>query len=333
MVLPTQDSPDEAKRPPYLATLKFQLKHLNVDSLRREDDSEDGIGRTSFPPRKSRAQSITLPLDMPVFGGTRSMAHRGVRRTIESSSVDQPSSLLKSETRFLDSLPRQSNSELDSNDVRLLTLGRDTRTSDGKWFNDIDKLAGFKAKYRLRGLSTRQNDTVKDWTASPKNFCKCILQQRQKDSLGNGCCGHTINPCYRDVAFAGRRVSFCPEVLLFSAIDENLSSELCDIITTHRIDVNSCTNAKGASPLHRAVEVGATNCVRVLLKNGADVNVKDTQGRPALDMAMRTGHFECLVLLVESGANIEDYTSQRLEEFKNVRDLSKTCYKSFEMTV
>lgn len=63
--------------------------------------------------------------------------------------------------------------------------------------------------------------------------------------------------------------------------------------------------AKGLRPLHEAVfgDWGSPTSVRVLLRNGADVDGRDQHGQTALMVAAQHGEAECVRLLVEAGAN------------------------------
>ena len=318
---------------PYPATLKHQLEHLGVESLERDDEAEDRVGRTAFPPRNSGAQSITLPLNMPVFG---TVTHRRVQPGLEACPLKE--AFRKPARGFLDPIPPTNVEDWSGFSVETAPDEQaDISPGSGKWFNDIDKLSAFKARYRARGPKTEQADsTEREWIASPKNFYKSILKLRQQKHLCNNSLhnGHTIMPGpRRDGEAKDRRVSFSPQALLFSFIDDHLFGELRHILETQEIDVNACSNGRGSTPLHRAVEAGTARCARVLLENGANVHSVDARGRSVLDSAFRTRQYECLALLVEFGANIEEYTIHRIGEFKNARDLSKTCYKSFEAVV
>lgn len=56
--------------------------------------------------------------------------------------------------------------------------------------------------------------------------------------------------------------------------------------------------------LHQAAADGDLEQVRLLLSQGADVNVKDQRGRAALHRAANTGHVEVARLLIEYGADV-----------------------------
>ena len=60
---------------------------------------------------------------------------------------------------------------------------------------------------------------------------------------------------------------------------------------------------RGWTPLHTAI--GHIEIIRLLLQNGAEVNVKSNDGYTPLHYAAIRGHVEILHLLVENGADIE----------------------------
>ncbi|KAL9983323.1 hypothetical protein ACROYT_G005475 [Oculina patagonica] len=318
-------SDEKGTMPPYLSTLKFQLKDFDADAIRQSDYLEEGIEYTSLPAHKTKgAQSITLPLNMPVVESEKLCFRRkgdsspNFKRRVNSSIADDSKvSLSESHTEGQENTASGSVDGLN-----------DMRPTSGKWFNDIDKLTSFKAKHRLEIFSKEKKETIREWTSSPKKFYKCILKCRQKQLPRNGY--RTTN---RERDSRQKQVSFPADVLLFSAIEENAASELIEIITTHKVDVNLCKNARGFPPLHRAVQRGAVDCVRALLTHAADVNLRDSRNRPAINFAISMRQFECIVLLIESGASVEEYTKQRLQEYEDVQVLSKSCYRSFEANV
>lgn len=331
--LPCKDEKEEKSQsdvlkgnmPPYLSTLKFHLKDLEAAAIRQSDYLEEGVEYTSLPVHKTKgAQTITLPMNMPVVESKNCFRRKGESSPNLKDRVNN--SLITEESKV--SFGSRNDGQGDTN-CTVTENTNDTRCSTGKWLNDIDKLISFKAKRKVEIFNKEKKEIVKQWTSSPKNFYKCILKCRQKQlAMSNGL--RTIKRRSRE---GTKNVAFPADVLLFSAIEENASSELAEIIETNKIDVNLCTNSRGLPPLHRAVQRGAVDCVRVLLNNSADVNLRDSTNSLAVGLAISACQFECLVLLIESGASFEEYTNQRLKEYGDVRVLSKSCYRAFEASV
>ena len=322
-----EETPSDEKgvMPPYLSTLKYQLKDFDAEAIRQSDYLEEGIEYTSLPAHRTKgAQSITLPLNMPVVESEKVCFRRksdnspSFKHKVHSSNADDSKiSLLGSHT---DAAQNTASGRVDNLS--------DTCPVSEKWFSDIDKLTSFKAKHRLEIFSKEKKEMVREWTSTPKKFYKCILKCRQKQLACNG-----YGVTKREQGSTVKKISFPADVLLFSAIEENASKELIEIIRTHRVDVNLYKNARGLPPLHRAIQRGAVDCVRVLLSHGADVNLRDSTNRPAINLAISMRQFECIVLLIESGASVEEYTKQCVQEYEDALVLSKSCYRSFEVNV
>jgi hypothetical protein len=68
---------------------------------------------------------------------------------------------------------------------------------------------------------------------------------------------------------------------------------------------NINVNVKNDSPLHYATMIGHVEIARLLLQNGADLNVKSNYGTTPLHRAATRGHIDILHLLVENGADLE----------------------------
>ena len=73
-------------------------------------------------------------------------------------------------------------------------------------------------------------------------------------------------------------------------------------------DINAA-NASGQTPLHLAAANGDTGMVRVLLEDGAELDVPDSgEGLSALHVAAQCGHEQVVDLLVRYGADLEART-------------------------
>lgn len=101
-----------------------------------------------------------------------------------------------------------------------------------------------------------------------------------------------------------RSVSFAPEVVFFAAVAENNVAELRKIMQKNEIDINH-QSPSGLTALHYAAAEGSYECVQLLIESGAEVELLDLQGCSPLDFAVRGGHFDCASSLIKAGAEIK----------------------------
>ena len=84
-------------------------------------------------------------------------------------------------------------------------------------------------------------------------------------------------------------------------------------------DVNlPSNNGFHVFPIHSAAAGNYTNIARMLIENGAQVNVKQQAGATPLHSAAQNGNLELLIMLLENGAE----TSVRMEGGKLPADLA-----------
>lgn len=77
------------------------------------------------------------------------------------------------------------------------------------------------------------------------------------------------------------------------------------------------------SPLSFASECGYINCIKVLIKHGADINLKDGTGFTALHNAVCENHIDCVRLLLESGADVNSQLGDYCGEYDGYAPFSK----------
>jgi ankyrin repeat protein len=56
--------------------------------------------------------------------------------------------------------------------------------------------------------------------------------------------------------------------------------------------------------MHKAAEIGDVNTVRLILEQGVDINLRDSNGNTPLFLASRHGHFNVVQFLIENGADV-----------------------------
>lgn len=119
----------------------------------------------------------------------------------------------------------------------------------------------------------------------------------------------------------GRKISFSPSAMLLSAIGENSAAEVKEVIEKERIDVNQLSPS-GRSLLHKAAAAGDLESIHTLIQYGAMVNIVDQDGFPPIHSALKKAHYKCAILLIECGTNITWYTTERIREFMEIRDMT-----------
>ena len=119
----------------------------------------------------------------------------------------------------------------------------------------------------------------------------------------------------------GRKISFSPSAMLLSAIGENSAAEVKEVIEKERIDVNQLSPS-GRSLLHKAAAAGDLESIHTLIQYGAMVNIVDQDGFPPIHSALKKAHYKCAILLIECGTNIAWYTTERIREFMEIRDMT-----------
>lgn len=62
---------------------------------------------------------------------------------------------------------------------------------------------------------------------------------------------------------------------------------------------------RGETPLHLAARANQTDIVRVLLRNGAQVNAKARENQTPLHIASRLGNSDIVTLLLQHGAAVD----------------------------
>jgi cytohesin len=93
--------------------------------------------------------------------------------------------------------------------------------------------------------------------------------------------------------YGGRALSWCMKLG---------SLEAAVLLLAFGADVN--TVGPFGAPLHIAAERGRLDLVQVLIERGADVNIRDSQGRTPLHAAAIGGNAEVIRLLIKLGADV-----------------------------
>jgi ankyrin repeat protein len=97
-------------------------------------------------------------------------------------------------------------------------------------------------------------------------------------------------------------------------------SEVARYLVLKGANVNlSSNNGFNVFPIHSAAAGNYTEIVRMLIENGAQVNVKQQAGSTPLHSAAQNGNLEMLILLLENGAEV----NTRMEGGKLPADVAR----------
>lgn len=79
--------------------------------------------------------------------------------------------------------------------------------------------------------------------------------------------------------------------------------------------------SQSESPIHRAVAMGNVDHLKKLIDEGADVNALDEHGWPPLHVASLFYKVDCAELLLEAGADLQDYTDSLVHEYQTLKEI------------
>lgn len=108
----------------------------------------------------------------------------------------------------------------------------------------------------------------------------------------------------------------------------NSSPRIASILISAGADINSRTLTDGYTPLHVAAMNGSADGVRVLLAEGADPTIIDTECMTPADYAMEEGHYDILTMLNGVGDEEREEEVSVCETF--VKIVMGSASKNFE---
>lgn len=129
-----------------------------------------------------------------------------------------------------------------------------------------------------------------------------------------------------------RRISFTADSVLTAVVQDADTTELVRILDNHanEIRVNQ-VNHVGLTALHHGVLSNNLDAVKLLLCNGAEVNVQDVHGFSPLHTAAACGFTQVASLLVLYGADVFALTTQKEMPIDVARDIGVIRLLSEEM--
>lgn len=96
------------------------------------------------------------------------------------------------------------------------------------------------------------------------------------------------------------------EARLRDAIYEKNMDVVMKLVEEEGVSVNYIDADDGWPLLLWAVKVHNVECLKYLLSKGANVHIGDMQGNTALHKAAYLGHIDCIHILLEYGARLQD---------------------------
>ena len=80
--------------------------------------------------------------------------------------------------------------------------------------------------------------------------------------------------------------------------------EITELLLKHEADINAVARSPQSTPLQAAAEAGQTKLVKILSARAKDLNAQTGTKGPALALAIRNGHFDTALQLVEADASL-----------------------------
>ncbi|XP_072208306.1 protein phosphatase 1 regulatory subunit 27 [Excalfactoria chinensis] len=112
---------------------------------------------------------------------------------------------------------------------------------------------------------------------------------------------------YRQRLRASRAVHFPNDVVFQDHIRQGDLEQVGRFIRARKVALDTIYPS-GTAALHQAVLTGNLDCVKLLVKYGADIQQRDEHGWTALHMACSDGHADIARYLLSLGASLEATT-------------------------
>ncbi|XP_022700658.1 arfGAP with SH3 domain, ANK repeat and PH domain-containing protein-like isoform X1 [Varroa jacobsoni] len=91
--------------------------------------------------------------------------------------------------------------------------------------------------------------------------------------------------------------------LVLPGYEDGTSLHLVDFLVQNGGGCADVANVEGCTPLHTAVQLRQTECIKLLLKSGARYVARNAEGKTAADIAREKGYDKCLELIEHAAEN------------------------------
>ena len=148
-----------------------------------------------------------------------------------------------------------------------------------------------------------RNSASRERSCSNENRRSTSSQRRISDAKHAGKrSSSTDKRCAQRKTSITRVVSFPTNSLLHSAVVQG-DIELAQRLLLKDPSAINKLSLEGTAPIHEAAINGDIDCMQLLIKHGACLEVKDKYERSPLEYAVLVGNFDCAALLLSYGAD------------------------------
>jgi hypothetical protein len=118
---------------------------------------------------------------------------------------------------------------------------------------------------------------------------------------------------------------------IFDLIDKGTAQDFADYIAEHPESIEAFGTQYKCTPLIWAAYTGKAECLKLLIKAGANLDSQDKDLDTALSSASKMGHGECVNLLLEAGADTKIITAggKTAEEHAESQHIRNIFIKAF----
>lgn len=155
---------------------------------------------------------------------------------------------------------------------------------------------------------TRENDRKVDLAATSMHLVATSIQRfldmsSHIDLLADACVSGDLDAVRREIAFTGVNCTVLGLTpLILACINERV--EVAQFLLQNGADADTRTPVLRDTAIYGAAQVGHVDLIRMLLLNGADIDVSNDQGSTPLHVATDRIHHDAVRYLLEANASV-----------------------------